>query len=150
MAQNDKNYVLLTPYLRNWTSYYCDFWYMCAKLWYLQHFFSCFQNSDFSGFSNLSINAKRRFWGVPSHIHVVFYIYLRFFCILIVIILWIIARKYDLGELYFILLWNESVYFCALLKMNRWFLSEMKNKELRNEEEYIQQQQNGVDGDPRK
>ena len=113
-------------------------------------FFLVFKILIFRVFQTSSINAKRRFWGVPSHIHIVFYIYLRFFCILIVIILWIIARKYDLGELYFILLWNESVYFCALLKMNRWFLSEMKNKELRNEEEYIQQQQNGVDGDPRK
>ena len=111
-------------------------------------FFLVFKILIFRVFQTSSINAKRRFWGVPSHIR---FLYLfEIFFILIVIILWIIARKHDLGGLYFILLWNESVHFCALLKMNRWFLSEMKNKELRNEEEYIQQQQNGVDGDPRK
>ena len=33
-----KNYVCLTPYLRNCTSDDCGFWYTCVKWWYLQHF----------------------------------------------------------------------------------------------------------------
>ena len=45
-----KNYVCLTSYLGNCTSYNCGFWYTCIKWWYLQHFFSFFQNTDISGF----------------------------------------------------------------------------------------------------
>ena len=43
MAQNDKNSVCLTPYLRNSISYDCDFWYTCVKWWYLQQIFSFFK-----------------------------------------------------------------------------------------------------------
>ena len=50
MAQNDKK-VCLTSYTWNCTSYDCDFWYTCIKWWYLQQIFSCFQKSDFCGFS---------------------------------------------------------------------------------------------------
>ena len=31
VAQSDKNSVHLTSYLRNCTSYDCDFWYTCVK-----------------------------------------------------------------------------------------------------------------------
>ena len=34
--------VCLTQYLRNCTSYHCDFWSTCAKWWYLQVFFFFF------------------------------------------------------------------------------------------------------------
>ena len=50
MSQNGKKFCL-TLYLRNCTSYDCGFWYSCVKWWYLQQIFSCFQKSDFSGFS---------------------------------------------------------------------------------------------------
>ena len=43
-----KNYVSHIPYLRKHTSYDCDFWNTCVK-WYLQVFFSVFQNFDFLG-----------------------------------------------------------------------------------------------------
>ena len=49
-GKNDKNYVWLTLYLWNRTSYDCGFWLTCVKWWYLQQFFSFFQNSDFLGF----------------------------------------------------------------------------------------------------
>ena len=39
-----KNSVCLTLYLRNHTSYDCEFWYLCVKWWYLQQIFSCFKN----------------------------------------------------------------------------------------------------------
>ena len=42
-----KHFVCLTSYLRNHISYDCDLWYTCVKWWYLQHFFSFFQNFDF-------------------------------------------------------------------------------------------------------
>ena len=42
--------VFLTPHLRNFTSYDCDFRYTWVKWWYLQYFFSFFQNFDFWGF----------------------------------------------------------------------------------------------------
>ena len=35
-----KYFVCLTPYLKNRTSYDCDFWYTCVKWWYLQQIFS--------------------------------------------------------------------------------------------------------------
>ena len=35
-GKRKKNYLCLTPYLRNRLSYDCDFWYTCAKGWYLQ------------------------------------------------------------------------------------------------------------------
>ena len=42
-----KHFVCLTSYLRNHISYDYDLWYTCVKWWYLQHFFSFFQNFDF-------------------------------------------------------------------------------------------------------
>ena len=45
-----KNSVCLTPYLRNCTSYDCDFWCTCLKWWYLQQIFFIFQNFVFWGF----------------------------------------------------------------------------------------------------
>ena len=50
MVQNDEKFCL-TSYLRNCTSYDCDFWYTFVKWWYLQQSFSFFQKSDFSAFS---------------------------------------------------------------------------------------------------
>ena len=44
-----KDSVCRTPYLRNHTSYDCDFWYACVKWWYLQQIFS-FLKSWFWGF----------------------------------------------------------------------------------------------------
>ena len=38
-----QNILCLTPYLRNVTSYYCDFWYTSVKSWYLQQFFHFFK-----------------------------------------------------------------------------------------------------------
>ena len=52
VAQNDKKISLTyTWHLRNCSSYDCVFWYTCVKWWYLQHFFSFFQKSDFPAFS---------------------------------------------------------------------------------------------------
>ena len=63
--------ICLTPYLRNCTSYDCGFWYTCVKAWYLQQFFfPFFQNSDFQVFQSSSINAKRKFWGLPHLLHI--------------------------------------------------------------------------------
>ena len=45
MTQNDKKNCL-PPYFRNCTTYDCDFWYTCAKWWYLQHFFIIFSPND--------------------------------------------------------------------------------------------------------
>ena len=42
-----KKSVCLTLYLRNHTSYDGDFWYTCAKWWYLQQVFFIFQNFGF-------------------------------------------------------------------------------------------------------
>ena len=73
-----KNYVCCSTYLRKHTSYDCDFsctfvrnhkswsqepdiiWssfviHKCVKWWYLQQFFSFFQNSGFSGFYGLGV-----------------------------------------------------------------------------------------------
>ena len=55
----------LTLYLRNCTTYDCGFWYTCVKWWYIQLFFHFFKILTFLGFQGLSINAKRKFWGVP-------------------------------------------------------------------------------------
>ena len=49
MAQNYKKFYL-TSYLRDCTSYDCGSWYTCVKWWYLQHMFSFFLKSVFSGF----------------------------------------------------------------------------------------------------
>ena len=66
MAQNNNNKKILTPYLRNCTSYDCGFWYTCLKWWYLQQcFFHFFKILIFQKFQSSSINAKRKFWGVP-------------------------------------------------------------------------------------
>ena len=54
------------------------FWYTCVK-WYLQEFFShFFKILIFQVFQSSSINAKRKFWGVPHllHICVIFTYYL--------------------------------------------------------------------------
>ena len=54
--------ILSHSYLRNCTS----FWYTFVKWWYLQQFFSFFQNTDFFWvFQSSSINAKRKFLSVP-------------------------------------------------------------------------------------
>ena len=42
--------ISITPYLRNRTSYDCGLRYNFVKWWYLQQFFSFFQNSDFLDF----------------------------------------------------------------------------------------------------
>ena len=44
MKNNQIRYV---PYLRNSIAYDHYFWYTCVKWWYLQTFFSVFQNFDF-------------------------------------------------------------------------------------------------------
>ena len=44
-----KNYVCCTPCLRNHTSYDHHLWCASVKWYYLRHFFSFFQNFDFSG-----------------------------------------------------------------------------------------------------
>ena len=53
-----KKFVSLTPYLRNRTSYDCDFWYTCVKWWYLQQMFSflvfIFSKFWFLGFSDVN------------------------------------------------------------------------------------------------
>ena len=82
MAQNDKKFCL-TSYLRNFTSYGCGYSYTCVKWWYLQQFFSFFQKSKFYWFlQNSSINAKRKFWGVPHlrRLCVVFLLNYDLFC----------------------------------------------------------------------
>ena len=66
MPQNDKNFCP-TSYLMNLTSYDFSFWYTCVKWWYLQHFFFYFFKSLIFP---VSINAKRKFWGVPHLPHV--------------------------------------------------------------------------------
>ena len=43
------NYIRYVPYLRNSIAYDHDFWYTCVKWWYLQGYFSVFQNYDFLG-----------------------------------------------------------------------------------------------------
>ena len=56
----------ITPYLRNCTSYDWGFWYTFVKWWYLQQFFfHFFKILIFWVFQRSSINAKRKFWGVP-------------------------------------------------------------------------------------
>ena len=75
MAQNDKKFCL-TPYLRNCTSYDCGFWYACVKWWYLQQFFSCFQKSDFSGFSKFINKSKKEILKcVPTFLTCVWFLY---------------------------------------------------------------------------
>ena len=49
MAQNDKK---ICPYLRNHTSYDCDFWCTCVK-WYFQQIFSFFKISSFEVFRGI-------------------------------------------------------------------------------------------------
>ena len=66
----------LTLYLRNCTTYDCGFWYTCVKWWYIQLFFHFFKILTFLGFQGLSINAKRKFWGVPHlQMCVIFFFY---------------------------------------------------------------------------
>ena len=48
-----KFFVCLTPYLRNRTSYDCDFWCTGVKWWYLQHIFSFFKILIFGFFTGL-------------------------------------------------------------------------------------------------
>ena len=43
LSKVTKNYVCLTPYLRNQAFIYCDFWYTCVKWWYLQLILSLFK-----------------------------------------------------------------------------------------------------------
>ena len=50
MTQNDKNFCL---YLRNRTSYDCDFWWTCVKWLYLQQSFSCFKILIFGVFRGI-------------------------------------------------------------------------------------------------
>ena len=71
--------ICLSPYFRNCTSYDCGFWYTCVKWWYLQqHFFSFFQNSDFSGFSKFINKCEKEILRcVPPSLHVCDF----FFCI---------------------------------------------------------------------
>ena len=45
-----KNSVCLTPYLRNHTSYDCDFWYTCVKWLYFQQIISFFNILIFENF----------------------------------------------------------------------------------------------------
>ena len=55
------------------------FWYTCAKIWYLQHiFFHFLKILNFRVFQSSSINAKRKFWGVPHLLHmcVIFSVFL--------------------------------------------------------------------------
>ena len=56
MTQNDKK-LCLTSYLSNCSSFDCGFWCMYIMI--------ISQKSAFLGFQSLSINAKRKFWGVP-------------------------------------------------------------------------------------
>ena len=44
IAHDKNNYIHHTPYLRNRTSYDHNFWYTYVKWWYLQAYFSFFQN----------------------------------------------------------------------------------------------------------
>ena len=53
MVQSDKNFVCLTPDLRNCTSYDCDFWCTCVKWWYLQQIFSFFKILLFGAFRGI-------------------------------------------------------------------------------------------------
>ena len=48
-----KNFVCLTPYLRNCTSYDCKFWGTCLKWSYLQHIFSFFKILILGGFREI-------------------------------------------------------------------------------------------------
>ena len=70
MAQNDKTFCLPLD-LRNHTPYDCGFWYTCKMMIYQTIIFSFFQNSDILIFRifQSSINAKRKFWGVPHLLH---------------------------------------------------------------------------------
>ena len=83
MAQNDKNFCL-TPYMRTCTSYDCGFWCTCVRSWYLEHFFffHFFKILIFQVFQSSSINAKRKFWGVPHLLHMcVFFMFVPKFLI---------------------------------------------------------------------
>ena len=70
MVENDKKFCL-TLYTRKRTSYDCGFWYTCVKWWYLQQvfFFHFFKILIFQVFQSSSVNAKRKFWGVPHLLH---------------------------------------------------------------------------------
>ena len=50
IMQNNKKCIPFTWYLKNCTSYNCDFWYTCVKWWYLQQVFFIFSKFWFSGF----------------------------------------------------------------------------------------------------
>ena len=70
MVQNDEKFCL-TSYLRNCTSYDCDFWYTFVKWWYLQQSFSFFQKSDFSAFSKFINKCQKEILRcVPPSSHV--------------------------------------------------------------------------------
>ena len=60
MGQSGKKFCL-TPYLRNFTSYDCVFWYTCVKWWYLQNFFQFFKSLICRVFQSLSMNGKMKF-----------------------------------------------------------------------------------------
>ena len=67
--QNEKKFCF-TLYLRNCASYNCGFSYTCIKCWYLQQFFSFFQKSYFSGFSEFISGWQKEIvrCAPPSHV----------------------------------------------------------------------------------
>ena len=54
--------ICCAPYLRNRTSSDHNFWYTYVKWWYLQGFFSFFQNFDFLGFFQQILYIKGDKW----------------------------------------------------------------------------------------
>ena len=76
----------LIPYLRSCSSYDFGFWYTCVKWWYLQQYFSFFQNSDFPGFSKFINKCQEEILTcAPPSSHVcdfIFYFYIFIFHVL--------------------------------------------------------------------
>ena len=64
-----KNYVCCARYLRNHTSYDCHLWYTSVKWWYLQAFFSFFQNFDFQVISGVIRTKNSTKWQKNCVLH---------------------------------------------------------------------------------
>ena len=54
-----KNSACLTLYIRNCTSYYCDFWYTFVKWWHLQQSFSFFKSLIFWDFRGGGVKGQK-------------------------------------------------------------------------------------------
>ena len=80
----------LALYLRDCTSYDCGFWYTCIKRYLQQFFFIFFKILIFWVFQSSSVNAKRKFCGVPHLLHMCLILYLLLLFIVYLLLLIII------------------------------------------------------------